>query len=367
LLFVGFAGLTLLYVAAVDPGVMERSAVSWLRFVQTVSIGFLAAFLVRSPRDAKVLLTAVAIAGIIVVGTALIGGVGSESEETLGVRGGGTVGPNSLGLTSGLLLLMAVLGGLGPQLLYRIPLFLVGAVGLVQSQSVGGIVGTCVAVTLGVVLLHSNRTSGSGLRALRAVAAVVVAIALAYGFASAVRPENLPHTEGFQTSSTWHRTVVGAAGVELALRNPVIGVGWRRSSEAHVIGDPDLTRDLRMRFSGTRDEFFPDVEPTSVHNAYVQVAAETGLIGLVLLGLLLFSLGRDITRLLQRVPRDGLLWRQLWYLTWALVLVLVWLNDNPIFGGQVETVVLVAVVGAIAGLGRYAVPPPTQDSPSASR
>jgi O-antigen ligase len=264
------------------------------------------------------------------------------------------VNPNALGLTSGLLVLMAAVGGLGPQLHYRIPLVFVGAVGLAQSKSVGGIVGTCVAVTLGLALLHSHRVSVPGLRALRALAALVVALAVAYGVASVVRPENLPHTEDFETSSAWHRTVVGAAGLELAVRNPVIGVGWRRSSEAHVIGDPDLTRDLRVRFSGTREEFFPDAEPTSVHNAYVQVAAETGLIGLVLLGALLLSLGRDIRRLLQRVSRDSLLWRQLWYLTWGVVLVLVWLNDNPIFGGQVETVVLAALAGAMAGASRLA-------------
>ncbi len=162
LLFVGFAGLTLLYVAAVDPGVMDESAVSWLRFAQTVSIGFLAAFFLRSTRDVKVLLAAVAIAGTVVVAMALIGGVGGEADGTLGERGGGNVNPNTLGLNSGLLVLMGALGGLGPHLRYRIPLVLVGAVGLAQAESVGAIVGTCVAVTLGLVFLQSPGASVPG-------------------------------------------------------------------------------------------------------------------------------------------------------------------------------------------------------------
>jgi O-antigen ligase len=184
------------------------------------------------------------------------------------------------------------------------------------------------------------------------LAAVAIALGAAYGLASAIRPQNLPHSEGFEQSTTWHRTVVGAAGVELAVRNPVIGVGWRRSSEPHVIGDPDLTREVRARFHGTREAFFPDAEPTSVHNVYVQVAAELGLVGFGLLVAVLVMFGRDVGRLFRRIPRGTQAWTQLWFLAWAVVLVFVWYNETPLFGGQPETVVLASLVGAIAGLSR---------------
>jgi O-antigen ligase len=351
ILFVGFAGLSLLYVMAVDPGGLERSVVSWLRFAQTISIAFLAALFIKSTADVRMLLAVVAIAGAVAIVLALTGGMAAESESLLGPRGGGKVNPNALGLISGMLVLMAFLDGLGSQLLLRIALGIVGVVGLVQSQSLGAMVGTCVALTLGMVLLHAHRENAPGLRGVRAVAALVVALALAYGAGSAVAPEKLPSSDAFYTSSAWHRTVVGAAGVELVERHPIIGVGWRRSSSPDVIGDPALTTDLRATFSETRNEFFPDVEPTSVHNTYVQIAAELGLVGLALLGVVLVVFAQDIRRLLRRVPRPSLAWTQLWYLSWAVVLALVWLNDNPLFGGQAETVLLSAFVGAIAGLG----------------
>jgi O-antigen ligase len=261
---------------------------------------------------------------------------------------------------SGLLVLMAVLGGLGPQPLSRVPLAVVGAVGLVQAQSVGALVGTCVAVTLGLVLVRADRPPIVGGQAMQAIAALTIALGLAYGLASMIRPENLPHSDAFKSSSAWHRTVVGAAGLELAARNPIIGVGWRRSSSPDVIGDPEVTAPLRARFAGTKPEFFPDVEPASVHNTYIQVAAELGLIGLALLGLVLVSLARDIRRLLGRLARDTLAWRQLWYLAWATVLILIWLNDNPLYGGQPETIALAAFVGCIAGLGRARRTPPAR-------
>lgn len=357
LLFVGFAGLTIIYVATVDPGHTGRSLVSWLRLAQTISVAFLAALFVRSSRDVKVILVAVAVAGAVAVAMGLIGGVSSESELTLGARGGG-LNPNTLGLVSALLVLMAALGALGPQLLYRIPLAIAGAVGLAQSQSVGALVGTCVAVTLGLVLVRAQRPTVRGVRAAQAITALMAALLLAYGLASAIRPENVPHSDSFKTGSAWHRIVVGAAGLELAVRHPIIGVGWRRSSQPEVIGDPEVMTPVRERFAGTKEDFFPDSEPASVHNTYVQVAAELGLVGLALLGIVILSLGRDVRRLIKRVPRGTMAWTQLWYLAWALVLILVWLNDNPLFGGQTETVMLMALAGTLAGLGRHAVRSP---------
>jgi O-antigen ligase len=353
LLFVGFAGLTLLYVAAVDPGAVSGSFVSWVRLVQTLSIALLAAVFVRSTRDVAVILGAITVAGTLAVAVALIGGVGSESDAALGSRGGG-FNPNTLGLVSGLLVLMGVLGGLGPNLLHRIPLAVIGALGLIQSQSVGALVGTCVALTLGVVLFRASRPAVVGLRSAQAVTALVIALASAYAIGSAIRPENLPHSDAFASSSAWHRAVVGAAGLEVAVRNPIIGVGWRRSSSPDVIGDPEVNAAIRERFAGTKEEFFPDVEPASVHNTYIQIAAELGLVGLALLGLLLYWLARDVRRLIRGVPSGTLARRQIWYLAWGVVLILVWLNDNPLYGGQPETVAIAAFVGTIAGLGRAA-------------
>jgi O-antigen ligase len=359
LILLAYVGLTLLYVATVDPDRLSVSLVSWLRLVETASLGWLAATFLRTRRDVTLLLGAVAAAGAVAVVVALVGGVGDADSELLGDRGGGILNPNALGLGSGLLVLLGALGALGRSPLHRVPLALLGAVGLVQSQSVGSIVATSVALLLALAFMVTAPRRVVAARALRAAMVLGIALGLAYALAVLVRPSNLPTSEGFRGSSTAQRAVLAAAGLELAERHPLIGVGWRRSDDPAVIGDPEVNRELRARFRTTSSAFFPDVSPSSVHNAYVQVLADLGVIGLGLLAFVLVSLARGIGLALRSTPRGTPGWAGLWFLAWAVVLILVWWNDNPIYGGQQETVVLALFVGAIAGLARRAQPPPS--------
>jgi O-antigen ligase len=350
LLFLAYVGLTLLYVAAVDPSRLSVSFVSWLRLVETASIGWFAVAFLRTRRDVTLVLGAIALAGTIAIGLALAGAVGESDATLLGERGGGVVNPNALGLVAGLMVLMGSFGALGPSLIHRVPLALWGAVGLVQSQSVGSLVATSVALVLGLTFMVAPPRRVVAVRALRAAMALGVGVVLAYGLASVIRPENLPTSQNFRESSAGQRTVLAVAGLEIAERHPVIGVGWRRSEEPEVIGDAELNAELRARFPNTPHEYFPDVSPASVHNAYIQVVADLGLIGLGLFLLMLASLGRDINNVVKRVPRAAPERAQLWCMAWGLVLVLIWKNDNPIYGGQAETVIPVLFVGAIGGL-----------------
>jgi O-Antigen ligase len=337
LLFLGYVGLTLLYVGAVDPGRLSVSFVSWLRLLETASLGWLAVAFLRTRRDATVVLA---------------GGVAEPDAGPLGTRGGGIVNPNALGLTSGLLVLMGAFGALGPWLVYRVPLALWGAVGLVQSQSVASLVATSIALMLGLAFTVAPSRRIVTAPALRVAVALGVGVVLAYGLAAVIRPENLPTSDRFRDSSAGQRTVLAAAGLEVAERNPVIGVGWRRSEQPDVIGDAGLNADLRARFPTTKNDYFPDVSPASVHNTYIQVAADLGLIGLGLFLFMIVSLGRGINRVLKGVSRAAPEHAVLWFMAWGLILVLIWKNDNPLYGGQSETVIPALFVGAIAGLGR---------------
>lgn len=355
LLLLCYAGLTLLYIGAVDPGRLSVSVVSWLRLVETASLGWLAAALLRTRRDVLAVLGAIALGSSVTIGLALTG----AAETNVGLlqeRGAGVVNPNTLGLTSGLLVVMGTFGALGPSLVHRIPLVLWGAVGIVQSQSVASLTGTGVALALGLAFLVDPSRRIVAARALRGALAVVAGLALAYGLATVIRPENLPSSRQFSDSSTAHRAVLGTAGLELVARNPLIGVGWRRSEQPDVIGDPDLNAELRDRFPTVNNAFYPDVNPGSVHNAYIQVAADLGLIGFGLFLWALISLGRGVHAVVKRVPRAGAEHAQLWFMTWGLVLVVVWWNDNPLYGGQSETVVPALLVGAIAALGAAMLP-----------
>ena len=212
--------------------------------------------------------------------------------------------PNLLGLVSGLLLLMGAFGVFGPSLAYRAPVALVGVVGLLQAQSIASTVATSVALTLGLAFMVPPARRILATRTLRAATVLCFAILLAYGLTSVFRPADLPTSESFSDSSAGQRTVLAAAGLEVAERNPVVGVGWRRSEEPEIIGDPEVNRELRARFRGTKNEYFPNISPTSVHNAYVQVLADLGLIGFALFLSMLGSLAYAIKKLLGHgVPR----------------------------------------------------------------
>jgi O-antigen ligase len=352
LIFLGYAGLTLLYVGSIDPDRLPVSSVSWLRLVQTASLGWFAATFLRTRRDVTVVLSAIVAAGAIAIVLAVAGGAAEADAGPLGLRGGGVVNPNELGLVSGLMLLIAAFGALGASFLHRLPLAALAAVGLIQSQSVASLVGTSVALLVGLAFMVAPPRRILATGTLRSMAALGVALAVAYGLAAVIRPTNLPTSENLRDSSTGARAVLAVAGLEIAERNPVIGVGWRRSETPEVIGDPDLNRELRARFPATRNDYFPDVSPASVHNAYVQILADLGVIGLGLLLVMVVSLARSIMAALERVRRGTPEWAQLGCLAWGLVLILVWWNDNPLYGGQTESVTPALFVGAIAGLAR---------------
>jgi hypothetical protein len=356
LIFLAYIGLTLLYVASVDPGSLSTSSISWLRLLQTASLGWLAATFLRTRRDVALVLGVVAATAALAVVLAVVGAVGTEGSGPLGNRGGDVINANELGLVSGLLLLLAFFPAVTPRLVYRLAFAAFGCLGLVQSASAASIFGTAVALVLGLTLAARTRQDVVGMRAAKVVAALVLGVTLAYTLTSAIRPENLPTSKQFYRDSAGQRVILGAAGIEIASNHPIIGVGWQRSSDPAVVGDPNVTTQLRADFPQTREDFFPDVTPMQVHNAYVQVPAELGLIGAAIFVSMIWSLGRGVRQVVRRARRGTVERHQLWFLGSALVLVLVWMNDNPMFGAQTETVIPALFVGAIAALGSTIIP-----------
>jgi hypothetical protein len=59
-----------------------------------------------------------------------------------------------------------------------------------------------------------------------------------------------------------------------------------------------------------------------------------------------------VRALLRRLPKGSESWRQARFLTFGALLSLVWLNDNPLYGGQPETVLLAVTLGSLFALAR---------------
>ena len=84
----------------------------------------------------------------------------------------------------------------------------------------------------------------------------------------------------------------------------------------------------------------------------MQVLADLGLVGFALFAALIVAIGVGAWRLLRRLDRADDLWPEAWAVSLGLLLIVVWLNDNPLFGAQVETILAALLVGTLAALSR---------------
>ena len=112
------------------------------------------------------------------------------------------------------------------------------------------------------------------------------------------------------------------------------------------------TAEVRRRFPDFRPIFYPDIRPGSVHNTYIQILADLGVVGFALLVALIVTVALRVRELLRRLGRDHELWPPAWTMSLGLLLVLIWSNDNPLFGGEVDTVIPALFVGALAAIAR---------------
>jgi O-antigen ligase len=329
--FLGFLGLTLLWVWHVDSQGFAVSAISWLRLVQTLSLAWLVPRCLRDERDVRHVLSLLLAIGVVAVAlVATSSGQGFETALATG-RHAYVFNINTFGLISALLV-VSFLWQERRHLLVRASVAGVGMIGLVLSKSVASLIATVVASGLLVLWRNKGR-----LGVVKTLLSLAVLGAVAFSVLLIGRPEVLPSAPGFSTSSPAQRIVFAKAGIAEFVHHPVIGVGWQRSSDPEVIQGPDVLPWL----GGSQAislAFHTGVSPT-VHNAYVQILAETGLIG-SLLFLRVLWLGAQAIR-----PRLGS--PLVAFIAAEISVVLVWWNDNGIFGSQTETLILGILLGAL--------------------
>ena len=330
-------------------GPVTTAVISWVRFTQTVALAVVAAWVIRSRRDVVILVGGICAGGLIGVGSAIVDAAGDPSKLTSADRIGGLLGVNQLALIAGIMLLVGLFAGLERRRALQVLLIVFGLSGLFLGKSVATFVGVGIAVAIGFAF---RRPADPVTRMMRTVAVGLAAVVAVFAVVQEVRPSAAPGSTGYRNSSTAQRLILATAGIELWEHHPLIGVGWRRSEEPDVIGSPDISQDLRNRFQNARTDFFPDVSPASVHNSYIQVLAELGIVGFALLLVMMGALFASTRRLLRSLPRSHPLWGPAWALALSVLLAAVWLNDNPLYGGQIETVVTAVMLGALAGMAR---------------
>ena len=136
----------------------------------------------------------------------------------------------------------------------------------------------------------------------------------------------------------------------------MFGVGWQQSATEGVINAPSVVEAVQERF-GEDFRTYLDVGGdgvTSVHNLYIQFLAETGIIGVAVLLWALVGLTLVVRRWMRTLDDDPWWAGNARFLGLAMLLLLVWWNDNPLFGGQPETFLaplLIAFLAAAVRIG----------------
>ncbi len=350
-------GLSTVYIALNSSGDFSDAFTAWLRLVATFAVAWFASMAIKTKRDFTWILRVFILAIMAAIAFAFFkyvsaGAGGDARAEAFG-------GPNVLGLFAGTLVVAGLHTSVLPNRETRIAVTLTGIAGLILTRSIASLAATAVAIIIGGLgLWGAHRFARRGRRdaGVRTVSRLVFAVVLVYAVLSAVRPVDLPASEGFGQSSTAIRLSVGYAGIEVWQAHPVFGVGWQQSATEGVINAPSVVEAVQERF-GEDFRTYLDVGGdgvTSVHNLYIQFLAETGIIGIAVLLWALVGLTLVVRRWMRTLDDDPWWAGNARFLGLAMLLLLVWWNDNPLFGGQPETFLaplLIALLAAAVRIG----------------
>jgi O-Antigen ligase len=280
--------------AAVGDEQFDEHLVSYLKFVEYTLLAITVPLLVRTARDLTLLLLGVVLWSAVATGVALLQLLGSDlfSVSTSGWRYSSFLGRHDLAALSALTASIAassIVAGRDQVPLTRLfPLVTAaGVLGLVLAGSVAGAGGFALGC-IGLWLAARRRfrptrkqTFGLATVAVGVVLGVtMIRSAALEDFLNFVGIRGDDPVVGVETYS--QRTVLAYIGLRIAQDNPIVGVGWQRSSRPEVF-EPYVD-DARERFPDVVDLAFPaEGREWGVQNLYIQMLADAGAIGLALL------------------------------------------------------------------------------------
>jgi O-antigen ligase len=165
-----------------------------------------------------------------------------------------------------------------------------------------------------------------------------------------LRPGDVVDLMDESGGSFTHRLMIADAGLRIFRDHPVLGVGWQASATEAVVGTPTLNAALMQTFENLPTHYFFLEKPTSLHNMYIQLLAELGLIGFALFVRGSVRVGQAVKVILREIPAESpdKMWAR--FYTLGLVFLLIWWNTNPLYGGQTESLLAFTFLGALASI-----------------
>jgi O-antigen ligase len=279
---------------SLDDALFDDHLVSFLKLVEYALLALAVPLLVRRATDLAIVLGGLVLWAAVAVAVALLQFFGLDifGAWNAGWRQPSFLGHHDLAALAALAVALAAAGiaarrrELPANNLFPVALT-AGVLGLVLAGSVAAAGG----LALGTVVLWiaARRRFATGGRETLALVAIVAVVA---GGVTAVRGDALGDflrfvgvrgddaPVGVETYS--QRTVLAYIGLRIFEDDPVLGVGWQRSSRPEVF-EPYVA-DARARFPDVVDLAFPaEGREWGVQNLYIQMLADAGVIGLALL------------------------------------------------------------------------------------
>jgi len=280
--------------ASLDDALFDDHLVSLAKLCEYALLAPAVPLLVRRAGDLTIVLGGLVLWSAVASAVAVVqfGGIDVFDAANPGWRQPSFVGFHDLAALSALALSLAVAGIVAgrrwtPASALRWVALVAGVVGLILAGSVTAAAGLAIGA-LAVVVAGRERYSPSR-RQVLALVAIVAAVGVGV---TAIRSEALDdflqfvglreEEQALGVESYSQRTVLAYIGLRIFEDQPLLGVGWQRSSRPEAF-EPYL-EDARRRF--------PDVDPLAfpapgrewgVQNLYVQMLADAGIVGLVLL------------------------------------------------------------------------------------
>lgn len=335
---------------------IANSVAAYLRLLVTVAIAPVIHFVVNSEGDARTLYRLLVAALVLSI---LYGVADAWLQIRPGAgrnRFGGLVGIDSFGLLCVLLIWFTVIQYWYREqvsLFFTLLLLALGGTGLYFTRSM-----TSFLALMGFLFIWFGINCIKKFGAKGVVLTLIIGVVGAAGFLGTMRLLRPYEYEsvlallrgGALEGSIGARILFAAIGFQLFWKNPVFGTGWSTVQNPTLIHDVDLSglleqfTHLGIFHGGT----------TSLHNAYAEILAETGLVGVAFLVGGAWIFGKRYRRVLnnRRLTRSHQ--ARLSFYEGGILIVLLQYLGGPLIGGQTEAILLFGFLGLATGLLKVA-------------
>lgn len=337
-------------------------AVTAAKFAEYAIVAVAAPLLLRRRTDVSVVLGVAVAWGVAATAVALLQFFGTDIAAAWppGRRQPSFLGHNDFAALSGMVLATGVAALLLEPVVSAptaVAGLVAGGVGLILAGASAG-AGAAVAgvVSLVLVALWRRSVRPASLAATAATIAAVVVGVVAFRAGDydqflrfvGVKQEQRSTREDVQSYA--HHTLLAYVGWEIFRKHPAVGAGWQRAN------DPDVYRPALP----AAHRKFPDVSPVSfpaparpygVQNAYVEVLADLGVVGIVLwlafLGVPLVLGAATAVR--APAPQAAL---AALGTAWLLVAAVLWIPQNLVAGIPLDALTWLGIGAAATGAAR---------------